>query len=337
LNLTGQTRDGAFLGYLNACPTDIAERTESVTVTETAGKADVLFILDTTSSMFNSLEKLSQRFDSLISKWSRIDWQIAITNAKVEKSILDGKRMDGKFMELQKNDQTKPVEYIIKRGERFAQPWFYRTMSRDPSDHGCSSQPYCMVAPPEPMRALTRAIDQRETVNNKGFFRKGSKLVVVMVSDADEREDGNPKATKPAAALKYFNDTVGKQMDGMIGLSVIIKPGDVQCYKRNNNLFDLGMAGQYGNLLDEFAKLTGGLSASICDDDQGPALSKLSESVRQQLESINLKEVPMPGTLTVKFTPSMNVGWVLQGKKVVFDQPIPTGTQIDVHYLVKLP
>ena len=59
LKLTGLVRDGAFIGYLNSCPTDIVERTESVTVTETAGKADVIFILDTTSSMFVSLKGIA--------------------------------------------------------------------------------------------------------------------------------------------------------------------------------------------------------------------------------------------------------------------------------------
>ena len=45
----------------------------------------------------------------------------------------------------------------------------------------------------------------------------------------------------------------------------------------------------------------------------------------------------MPGTLSVTFTPQSPAKWVLTGKKIVFDRPIPTGTKIDVHYLVKLP
>src|SRR5690349_20598683 len=108
-------------------------------------------------------------------------------------------------------------------------------------------------------------------------------------------------------------------MDGIIALSVVIKPGDEVCYKRNNNIFDLGSDGQYGVYADEFAKLTGGLTASICDNDQGPALAKLSEKVRQELESVDLKDVPMTGSLQITFSPQFHATWVVTGKKVVFD------------------
>jgi hypothetical protein len=337
LELTGQTRDGAFIGYLNNCPTDIAEKFETVNVSASGGKADVLFILDTTPSMFLSLNNLGTKFNQLISSWSSIDWQVAVTNAKVEKSFFDPYVLDGKFIELQKNDMTKPVEYIIKKNEYFAEPWFYRTVSRDPSDNGCESQPYCMIEPPEPLRALKSAIDKKSSPTNKGFFRDNAKLVVVIVSDADEREVGaeDKKATKPADAKKYVESQLPK-MDGVVALSVIIKPGDTKCLARHQNIFDLGAGGRYGTMLDEFAKLTGGLSASVCDEDFGPALSKLSETVRQQVESIELKEVPYPGSLKLSFTPQFNGTWSLQGKKVLFSKPVPKGTRIDVRYLVKV-
>ena len=59
------------------------------------------------------------------------------------------------------------------------------------------------------------------------------------------------KAVLASEAKAYFDSSVGKQMDGVIALSVIVKPGDHECYKRNNNAFDLGMAGQYGVYADE--------------------------------------------------------------------------------------
>jgi hypothetical protein len=337
LELTGQTREGAFIGYLNNCPTDIAEKFETVNVTASGGKADVLFILDTTPSMFLSLNNLGTKFNQLISSWTNIDWQVAVTNAKVEKSFFDPYVLDGKFIELQKNDMTKPVEYIIKKNEYFAEPWFYRTVSRDPSDNGCESQPYCMNQPPEPLRALKAAIDKKSAPTNKGFFRDQSKLVVVIVSDADEREVGaeDKKATTPADAKKYVESKLPK-MDGVVALSVIVKPGDSKCLARHQNIFDLGAGGRYGAMLDEFAKMTGGLSASVCDEDFGPALSKLSEAVRQQIESIELKEVPVTGSLKLTFTPQFSGTWSLQGKKVLFSKPVPKGTRIDVRYLVKV-
>lgn len=336
LSPTGQTRDGAFIGYLNNCPTNIEERTEVVDVTTAGGKADVLFILDTTPSMFLSLNNLGLKFKQIISSWRDIDWQLAITNSKVEKGFFEPYAMEGRFMELQKNDETKPIEYIVKKSEPFAEDWFYRTISRDPSDNGCESQPYCMNRPSEPLRALKEAINKRSTPTNKGFFRDSSKLVVVIVSDTDEREKGSEdeKSTTAADVQKHFNSVLGKKMDGMVALSVIIKPGDAKCLARHQNILDLGFGGRYGVALDQFAQLTGGMSASVCDSDLGPALAKLSETVRQQLESITLKEVPLAGSLKITFTPQVNISWSLQGKTVVFNKAVPKGTRIDVRYLV---
>lgn len=336
LNLTGLIRDGQFIGYLNNCPTNIVEKTESVTVSANGGKADVLFIIDTTPSMFLSLKNLALKYDKLISSWKNIDWQIGITNSKVENTLFDGHVMKGEIMELQKNDETKKVEYILKPGY-FAYDWFYRTMSRDPSDDGCNSQPYCMTEVSEPLRALKGAIDLRDKGHNKGFFREKAKLVVVMISSSDERSVGaaDKKSTKPEDAIKYFNQKLGSRMDGMIGMSVVIKPGDAACLKHYRNIFDLGLGGEYGKSLSDFATQTGGITASICDKDYGSSLSKLSESVRQLVESITLKDTPMPGSLQITFTPQSNATWVLQGNKVIFDRPIPKGTKIDIRYLVK--
>lgn len=336
LNLTGLIRDGAFIGYLNNCPTNIVEKKETVTVSANGGKADVLFILDTTPSMFLSLRNLALKYDQLVSKWKNIDWQIGITNSKVENTLFDGHVMKGEFMELQKNDETKKVEYILKPGY-FAHDWFYRTLSRDPSDDGCNSQPYCMTEVSEPLRALKGAIDLRDKGHNKGFFREKSKLVVVMISSSDERSVGarDKKATKPEDAIKHFNAKLGSRMDGMIGMSVVIKPGDAACWKHYQSIFDLGLGGQYGKSLSDFATQTGGITANICDKDYGSSLSKLSESVRQLVESITLKDTPMPNSLQITFTPNVNATWVLQGNKVIFDRAIPKGTKIDIRYLVK--
>jgi hypothetical protein len=336
LNLTGQIRDGAFIGYLNSCPTDVVEKTETVTVSASGGKADVLFILDTTPSMFLSLNNLALKYDQLVSSWKNIDWQIGITNSKVEKTLFDGHVMKGEFMELQKNDETKKVQYILKPGY-FASDWFYRTLSRDPSDDGCNSQPYCMTEVSEPLRALKSAIDRRDMGHNKGFFRENSKLVVIMISSSDERKVGaaDKKSTKPDEAISYFNAKLGARMNGMIGMSVVIKPGDVACLKKYSSIFEMGDGGRYGTSLADFAAKTGGVVASLCDKDYGTSLSKLSESVRQLVESLTLKDTPMPNTLQITFTPQVNATWVLQGNKVLFDRPIPKGTKIDLRYLVK--
>ncbi len=159
----------------------------------------------------------------------------------------------------------------------------------------------------------------------------------MIVSDADEREVGleDPKAVRPEDALKYVATKLPK-MNGVTALSVIIKPGDAACLARHQNIFDLGVGGRYGTVLADFAKKAGGLTASVCDKDFGPALAKLSETVRQQIESIELKDVPLAGTLKVSFSPAFNGTWTLSGKKIMFSKPVPKGTRVDVRYLTKI-
>jgi hypothetical protein len=339
LGATGATRDGAFIGYVTNCPTDITEHTQSVTVGQTVGKADVLFVLDTTPSAFLSLNNLGTRFQQLISRWSRVDWQIGITNAKMEQTLFDRPALQGAFMPLQTNDETKPASYIIKRGDYFANDWFYRTVSRDPSDDlGCENQPYCMMNPPEPMKSAMAAMDKKDIGVNKGFFRDGAELVVVTVTTSDERQVGasDPKATKAADVVAHFQAKLGGKMAGMVGMTIGILPNDKACLDHLSNLFDLGLGGKYSVVADQFAKLTGGVSASVCDKDYGPALAKLSESIRQQVQSLTLDDVPYGNSLTITFTPAQpGLTWVVRGKKVLFNQAIPAGTRIDVRYLVK--
>lgn len=337
MNPTGQTRDGKSLGYANSCPTNIVEKFESVTTGKTSGLADVLVIIDTTPSMFVSLNNLGNRFNQLINNWERVNWQLAITNSKSEKHFLDSWVLDGRFMDLQKNDMMKPVETIIKKSEPFAEPWFYRTVSRDPSDSGCDSQPYCMLNPSEPLRSLTGAIRRRSEASNKGFFRKDSKLVTIIVTDKDERNVGSKdsKAMSAQSAVDYFKQNLGSTMNGMTSLSIIIKPGDTSCMAKHSSNLQDGAGGVYGQTLSQFASLTNGLTASICEKDYGAALSQLGEKIRQDLESITLKDVPYKDSLKVTFTPAMNIKWVLEGKVIKFDKPLPSGTKIDIRYLVK--
>lgn len=337
LSSTGATRDGSFLDYVAACPAQFVEKFESVNASAVSGKADVLFILDTSSSMFASLNNLGNRFEQLTSDWGRIDWRLAITNSKVQKHFLESWALDGSPIELQKNDETKPKEFIIKKSERFAENWFYWTISRDPSDNGCQSQPYCMLSPSEPLRALTGAIRKRNDINYSGFFRSNAQLVTVMITDEDERSLGpdEPKAMRPQEAIDYFNQNLGSRMSGLTALSIIIKPGDTTCLKNQSSLFKNGVGGRYARSLEQFAKMTNGLTASLCEKDYGPVLAKLADKIRQQIESITLQETPVLNSLQISFSPNQNITWTLSGRKVTFSRSIPAGVKIQIRYLVK--
>lgn len=331
---TGNTRPGSILDYVGRCPENTEEKSESVVSGHIVGKADVLFLLDTTGSMFTSLNNLGERFQALTSGWGRIDWRIAITNTKVQKHFLESWALNGSPIELQKNDEAKPREFIIRSESRFAEDWFYRTVSRDPSDKGCSTQPYCMMSPSEPLRAIVGAISKRNDPEYSGFFRPGSQLITVIISDEDEKE-GQSGAATSSMVQKYFNQNLSGRMRGLTGMSIIIRPGDSDCLKRHKSIWDGVGNGSYGVELEKFARITGGVSASLCSKDYGGALAKLAEKVRQELSSITLKKDPVANSVKIEFSPNVNISWTVSGRRIDFNKPVPAGTKITIRYLVK--
>jgi hypothetical protein len=339
LNPTGQTQTGPTLGYYNTCP-NVVNGSETYKVPTASPKADVVFVVDTTPTDYLTIVNLSKRFMSLVSAWKNVDYQIGITNSVAFKQTFDINPSQGLLMEL--NPYPVPVTSPLRiiTPSQYGGSWiFRRNMSFNglqwPGDDFCNEQPYCQDSAPEPMGEIVRMISRKNAPENKGFFRNGATFVPIILSAHDERYVGakDPKSTKPADVITAFNRSLGS-MHSMKGYSIIIQPGDKKCLEQYSTIFKMGDGGAYGNSLDQFAKQSGGKSISICQTDYAKALSDLSTDVRQKISSITLQHVPYGNSLKISFSPSIpNLSWVVQGTSVLFNQPLPPGTQLSISYL----
>lgn len=345
LTESGLTRVASVGSPIGSCPQKPlppSEKTVSETFTSPGpGKADILVILDTSGSMSPDLNKLSKRFKSLTKSLGDVDWQVAVTNSALGDGFWDSGAMNGHFMEFQ--DHPKKLR-IMKSSDSSVDYYFQRTVGTEDNvmiggpGAECKYQPFCQgFTNPQPIATMMKAIDERNSASNKGFFRKDAWLVPLMISDADEDERGGANATKPETAINYFKSVLGNSMKGLLGFGIIIKPGDEACLRDNNRLFGgSGLAGKYGTFVNDFTRKTGGLAMSICDADFSSGLAQVSDRVREKMSFIRIAQEPVDGVIKVVTSPAVaGLTWTRQGLKISFNKPLPVNTKVTVSYKVK--
>lgn len=297
------------------------------------GKADILIVMDTTPSMYVNLDKLASRFKSLTKSLGDIDYQVAVTNAGVKTGWWGSWDAKGKFFTF---DGDPKKRTILKSTDANVDDYFYNTVGHEDDQyitdemgrhHPCDFAPFCMNPNPEPLAAIKKAIDLRGS-SNAGFFRKDSWFVPIVISDADEDENGNSAATTPANLLAHYKSNLGTQMKGLVGFGIIVKPGDTACKNKE------GMGGTYGTFADQLAKQTDGLTISICANDYSAGLNQISDRVREKLTSLTLSQDPT-GTVTVTVTPAVaGLTWTRTGRVLRFSKPLPANAKVEVTYRV---
>jgi len=160
-------------------------------------------------------------------------------------------------------------------------------------------------------------------------------LVPIIVSAHDERfiGDGDMFSTKPQAVVTAFKKKMSN-MNGMKAYSIVIPPGDTDCWRQYHDLFGMGLDGNTGNSLSHFAEITGGKTISICQNDYAKSLANISQDLRQKVSSIQLKHIPFGKSLQISFTPAASgISWVVSGTTVTFDHDLPPGTTLAISYL----
>lgn len=331
---TGATRTGRMLGWVNVCPPQNITKNESLTAPTSGNKVDILVVLDTSGSMDRELEKMSKRFKNFTSRLEGLDWQIGITNALTGTTIYDGFSQNGKLFKLEgPTEHIISDKQIIKKGDRYAENYFNLTTSRGDWEENCVYPPYCASYKSQPLKQIIKTMEVQKA-NNTGFFRPGASFVPLIISDDDEKTDpGSKTPISPEQVMGYFEKNLKGQAANMVGYSIIVQPGDEQCLKAQSNIWNNG--GHYGYSLNDFASKTGGFSASICEGDFGQILSRISEGIRQKVDSFELQSVPLPGTLQVVFEPAAGITWTLAGKTVTFSQSLPAGTKVKFTYQVR--
>ena len=174
------------------------------------------------------------------------------------------------------------------------------------------------------------AIDERFGAN-KDFFRPNVDLVVVVLSDEDEQSTAPASATRPEQVVDRVHSAFGSAQPFAVH-GIIIRPGDTACKAEQDAQIREGSGAAYGTRVDALAKLTYGSTSSICDADYAKNLSAISEKVRKLLSTFELDRDPKPGTVEVSLTPAQNIGYRVEGRRVIFNSAPVAGTRIEINY-----
>lgn len=277
-------------------------------------QVDVLVVIDNSRSMVEEQAKIGQRISSFLGHLNDVDWQLGMTSTDISggKFSTNGELMTFNSTNLRILNKNVPDHNKI----------FMNSVRRPESD--CWSE--CASGDEQPLQASIMAIDKRDGANH-GFFRDNTDLVMVVISDEDELSTGPIGATKPGDVIQKFKSVWGTSKSLTV-YGILILPGDQNCFDVNAE-----NGGNYGTYVYEFAKATGGISGSICDNDYGASLSSIGQRVRNLLNSFTLTADVDPATVKVTLTPTQAIGWRVEGRKIIFDRPPSSGTKVEVDYL----
>jgi hypothetical protein len=297
-------------------PVVTPKTSESFKLKDFYRKLDVLFVVDNSISMADDQAKLGQRIQSFLGVVNGLDWQIAVTTTDVSEGPHG---LKGGFLSFDKSGNK-----ILKPSTPDYAKNFFSTVVRKESVNCSSPKPteFCASNEEQPLKAIIMSTQKSQ---NKSFFRDQAHLVTIVLSDEDEMSDAPSKATRAEEVVRSVKDNFGSEKK-YSNYGIVIRPGDSECLRKNS-------MGEYATRVADLTSLTGGHLGSLCDDDFGPALSKIAKSVIEKTQSLELAYEPKEGSLEVSFIPSSQaIKYEVSGKKILLLSPPEDGVEIVVKY-----
>lgn len=277
-------------------------------------KADILFIVDTSGSMAYEQSQIRARFSTFIDSLKNIDWRVGIATALIH-NLAEYPGSGGNLVPF--GDEIDAPLFIDFSTPR-AHELFARTIRRPKS---CALQKGL-----DDCDDHERAIYQANLIINRQdrhqFFRQGSEVNIVIVSDEDERSNG--QNLEPLDEPEYLIQNAKSLGARSFTVHVIInRPDDKKCLD--------GQGVEYGRVYRRVAELTGGVIGDVCATDYAQQLRSIAGAIQQAAQSLDmpcrLQEAPLVSTVPV-LDPSYN--FVIQNNKLTFNKPVPGGTKIFV-------
>lgn len=249
-------------------------------------KVDLLIVVDNSTSMSKDQEKLSKEFGNFVSSIEEADYRIGVITTDVE--TINKENLEGFYGNLAIVASTG--KRYISKGDLNPSALFAELIKREESisclDSKGYTKPNCVAFEEKPLYAIKMAIDKRDTVN-KGFFREGADLGIVIITDEDETAFKNKTVYTASNLLDHFEDEFGSAKK-LIAFTIAILDGDTVCYEKQRKETKTGKAVSYGLRVGELASLTGGFSVNICQKFS-EGLELISHYVEKDLLPLKIK------------------------------------------------
>jgi len=286
-------------------------------------KLDILFVLDVSRSMRDNLSKLGESMDSLLSRINNFDWQMAFTTAdhgdhtkvggRVGEESWQDYRGDlphfGQFMRLELRGELLGDQILKKNNPDFDKIFEDTLTSNSTKNCNDGLPPFCQGGHEQPLRSLKAALEREE---NQLFFRKNADLIIIVITNEDERVEDPRRATSAQEVKDVFYSLNRNKGKSMYGFGIIVNNED--CYIYHNNRMTRG---EYSERVAELAQVTSGRNISICEEDYGNALRGVSNLIRKRsFDRVKLEKTPKEGTTQVSFTPRQDIEWVVRGETI---------------------
>lgn len=292
-------------------------QTEELTQGSQPAPVDLLVVMDNSRSMAEEQEKMAERTQNLLNEIDTLDWRIGFTTTDVSTGTYG---MRGELLPL-----IGAAGKVLAKGANDAHRVFGDTMKREET-LTCPDTGVCPSGDEQPLAATLLAVQKRQGAN-RDFFRDGADVMVLVITDEDEKSNGAAGALTGAQLVSGVRQVLPEDQKFIVS-AIVVKPGDSSCHSQN------APDGNYGNVVAGAVSLTGGFLGSVCAVDYADQLKRIGQLVRKAADGFELAETPVDGTLTLRFEPAQpNTRWKLVGRKVIFTaNPPPIGTSIRAHY-----
>ncbi len=302
--------------------------TPSTVINTRIGRINVLFVIDYSRSMREELKSIAEQFEPFLSDIKRADYQIAIitTNWLTDR---------GQFVEFSNGENflsnPEKSNRVHKTNIRLFTEAIERGVSADTSDE-------------RGIYALNMALDNSAHTQ---FFRSHSLLLVVIVSDEDERSYGGhlPKGYHdinnrllPLEDYDYpetfFRKVSQQQKFSTVAVhSIIVKPNDQSCAQQSGGVpgrIYAKASNPSRSVLSQYGNISKGHIGSICSRDYSNQLGPIAHKL-EVVPAIPLPCFPFPQSVRVKIDDE-RVRFNLEGRTVSIKEEVSFGDRAKIFF-----
>ena len=318
------------------------------------GIVDIIFVIDNSRSMHVEHTNIANQFDQFLDSIKYLDYRIAMMTVDTSDSPNNEDRtyQDGHFIEF--GNRRKYLSNASGSSSQHKENIrLFKAAVQRPESIECMQAGKANKCPDDERAicALNRSLD---IYSQRDFFRTTSHLMVVILSDEDERSSEEYRRQQwNLNRIDYrltgcddprnFYSRVAQRIGVHTGISVhaiIIPPGDDRCLAEQDDALGKGYYGEVyesfaepsGSILREYPYITPGQVLSICDRSFGAQLGRLSDYLQEPLPiTLPCEPYRVQNVRLVDEGNSENVRYELNGKNLtILEDQVSLSSRVHV-------